>query len=124
VTVNKGRSVISLNHDRAGTNVLVVRLTAACDTQGATEVRSGHSQVRRYQRIDRLAPRFQATRFDLFPGGCITAEAAAPAANRAEVTSELTTILGYTSRQTLQRALHQRSGGRLRLDPPPARSAE
>jgi tRNA A-37 threonylcarbamoyl transferase component Bud32 len=34
VDVNDGRSVISLNHDRAGTDVLVVQLTAACDTRG------------------------------------------------------------------------------------------
>jgi hypothetical protein len=29
-------------------------------------------------------------------------------------------MLGYTSRQTLQEALDERSGGRLRLDPPAA----
>jgi tRNA A-37 threonylcarbamoyl transferase component Bud32/membrane-associated phospholipid phosphatase len=56
VTVNDGRSVISLNHDRAGTGVLVVRLTATCDTRGATQVASNQAQVRPYQRIDRLAP--------------------------------------------------------------------
>ena len=117
VTVNDGRSVIPLNHDRAGTNVLVVRLTAACDTRGATSEPSDQPQVRRYQRIDRLAPRFEATRFDLFPGGCVTAQAAVPAANRAEVTSQLAAILHYTSREALQQALDQRSDGRLRLDP-------
>jgi hypothetical protein len=120
VTVNDGRSVIPLNHDRAGTGVLVVRLTAACDIRGATQVRSDQPQVRRYQRIDRLAPRFEATRLDLFLGGCVTAQATVPAANRAEVTSELATILHYTSRQALQQALDQRSDGRLRLDPPTA----
>jgi tRNA A-37 threonylcarbamoyl transferase component Bud32/membrane-associated phospholipid phosphatase len=117
VTVNNGRSVIRLNHDRAGTNVLVVRLTAACDTQGATSEPSDQPQVRRYQRIQRLAPNFEATRFDLFPGGCVTAQVAVPAANRAEVTSQLATIVHYTTRQALQQALDQRSDGRLRLDP-------
>jgi tRNA A-37 threonylcarbamoyl transferase component Bud32/membrane-associated phospholipid phosphatase len=121
VTVNNGRSVIPLSHDRAGAGVLVVRLTAACDTRGATEVRSDRAQVRRYQRIDRLGPRFEATRFDRFPGGCVTAQADAPAAYRAEITGELSAILGYTTRQTLEQALEQRSGGRLRLDPPGAR---
>jgi hypothetical protein len=121
VTVNDGRSVIQLSHDRAGADVLTVRLTAACDIRGATEVASDQPQVRRFQRIDRLAPRFEATRFDLFPGGCIATQAAVPAANRAEITGELTAILGYTTRQTLQQALDQRSDGRLRLDPPTAR---
>jgi hypothetical protein len=108
VTVNNGRSVIPLSHDRAGADVLTIRLTAACDTRGATQVPSDQPQIRRFQRIDRLAPRFEATRFDLFPGGCVTAQAA---------------ILGYTTRQTLQQALDQRSDGRLRLDPPTARPA-
>jgi hypothetical protein len=100
--------------------VLVVRLTATCDLRGAIPVSSNQPQVRRYQRIDRLAPRFQATRFDLIPGGCVTTQMAVPAADRAEVTSELATIVGYTTRQALQQALVQRSGGRLQLDPPTA----
>jgi tRNA A-37 threonylcarbamoyl transferase component Bud32/membrane-associated phospholipid phosphatase len=122
VTVNNGRSVISLNHDRAGTGALVIRLTAGCDTQKATQLSSNQPQVRRYQRIDRQTPGFEATRLDLFPGGCVTAQATMPAANQAEITSQLPTILDYTTRQTLQQALDQRSGGRLRLDPPTPRS--
>jgi hypothetical protein len=121
VTVNNGRSVIRLNHDRAGADVLVVQLTAACDTRGATPLVSTQPQVQRYQRIHRQVPDFEATRFDRFPGGCVTTQAAVPAANRAEVTSQLATLLHYTSRQTLQQALDERSGGRLQLDPPPAR---
>jgi hypothetical protein len=121
VTVNNGRSVIPLNHDRAGTGALVLRLTAHCDPPGATQITSNQPQVRSYQRIDRQTPGFEATRFDLFPGGCVTAQATVPAANRAEVTSQLATIVGYTSRQILQQALDQRSGGRLRLDPPTPR---
>jgi hypothetical protein len=124
VTVNNGRSVIRLNHDRAGADVLEVRLTAGCDTQGATQVRSNQPQLRRYQRIQRQTPRFEVIHFDRFPGGCVTARAAMPAANRAEITSQLATIVHYTTRQALQQALDQRSDGRLRLDPPPARSAE
>jgi hypothetical protein len=118
VTVNNGRSVILLDHDRAGPGVVTLELTAACAPQGATEVTADQPQIRRYQRIDRLAPRFEATRFDRFPGGCVTAQTAVPAANRAEVTGGLSVILGYTARQTLEQALEQRSGGRLRLDPP------
>jgi membrane-associated phospholipid phosphatase/tRNA A-37 threonylcarbamoyl transferase component Bud32 len=117
VTVNDGRSVIRLNHDRAGTSVLIVQLMAGCDTQGASQVNSNQPQVRRYQRIDRQTPRFEAIHFDRFPGGCVTTQAAVPAANRAEVTGDLAPILHYTTRQALQQALDQRSGGRLRLDP-------
>ena len=40
VAVNNGRSVITLDHDRGGRAAMVVRLTAACDLAGATEVTS------------------------------------------------------------------------------------
>ena len=119
VTVNNGRSVISLNHDRAGTNVLVIELTAGCDPRGAVQASSTQSQVRRYQRIDRQTPRYQAVVLDQFPGGCVTTQASVPVANRTEVTGDLAPILHYTTRQALQQALDQRSGGRLRLDPLP-----
>jgi tRNA A-37 threonylcarbamoyl transferase component Bud32/membrane-associated phospholipid phosphatase len=118
VTVNDGRSVLSLDHDRAGRNVLAIRLTATCDIRGATPVNSDQPQVRSYQRTQSLTPTLSVTRLDRFPGGCVTAQAAVPAANQAEVTSQLATILHYTTRQALQQALDQRSGGRLRLDPP------
>jgi tRNA A-37 threonylcarbamoyl transferase component Bud32/membrane-associated phospholipid phosphatase len=118
VTVNDGRSVIPLNHDRAGPGVLIIRLTATCDTRGAIQVSSDQPQVRRYQRIDRQTPRLEVTRFDRFQGGCVTAQATVPAANQTEINSQLATILGYTSRQALQQALDERSDGQLRLDPP------
>ena len=35
VAVNDGRSVVTLNHDRAGPSAVVLRLTAACDPAGA-----------------------------------------------------------------------------------------
>jgi hypothetical protein len=117
VTVNNGRSVIRLNHDRAGTSVLIVQLTAGCDIQGASQVNSDQPQVRRYQRIDSQTPRYQAIHFDRFPGGCVTTQAAVPATNRAEVAGDLAPILHYTTRQALQQALSQRSAGRLQLDP-------
>src|SRR4030095_15887035 len=108
VTVNNGRSVLSLNHDRAGTGALVLRLTAHCDPQGATQITSHQPQWRSNKRTDRQTPGFEATRFDRFQGGCVTAQATVPAANRAEITSALPTILGYTSRQAPQPGLAER----------------
>ena len=59
VAVNNGRSVITLNHDRAGGEAMVVRLTAACDLAGATEVTSEQQGARRYLRVDATAPSFR-----------------------------------------------------------------
>ena len=117
VTVNDGRSVITLDNDRAGTGAMVARLAAGCDPGGATPIVSDQRALRRYQRTESLTPTFQVTRFDVFPGGCVTSRVRAPAARASEVVTEAPLILGFTSRQDLQRALAQRSGGRLRLDP-------
>jgi hypothetical protein len=95
----------------------VVRLTAACDPTGATQVVSDQREVRRYQRTDSLKPTFTATHFDVFPGGCVTTRVRAPAARASEVATEAPLILGFTTRQALQDALEQRSEGRLHLDP-------
>jgi hypothetical protein len=121
VAVNNGRSVITLDHDRAGKRAVVVRLTASCDLTGATEVTSEQSGARRYLRIDRNVPRFSATRAYAFPGGCITAQISAPATSGQQLTTETSSAIGFTTRPELRRALSQRSGGRLELDPGAAR---
>jgi hypothetical protein len=43
VAVNNGRSVLTLDHDRAGAAALVVRLSAGCDPVGAVEL--GEAEV-------------------------------------------------------------------------------
>jgi hypothetical protein len=116
VTVNNGRSVLTLDNDRAGIGAIVIRLAATCDRAGASQVLSDQPGARRLMLIHDLAPTFSATRFDVFTGGCVTTQLTAPVASRAEITSEASLILGFTTRQTLQEALEQRSGGRLRLD--------
>jgi hypothetical protein len=117
VAVNNGRSVITLDHDRAGKRAVVVRLTASCDLAGATEVTSEQSGARRYLRVDRAAPGFSATRAYAFPGGCITARISAPTASGQQLTTETSSAIGFTTREQLRQALRQRSDGRLQLDP-------
>ena len=117
VTVNNGRSVLTLDNDRAGMGAMVVRLAATCDPAGASQVLSDQPGARRLMLIQDLAPRFSATRFDVFAGGCVTTQLTAPVTSRAEVTSEASLILGYTTRETLRQTLEERSDGRLQLDP-------
>jgi tRNA A-37 threonylcarbamoyl transferase component Bud32 len=118
VTVNNGRSVITLDHDRAGKRALVVELTAAaCDLADAKPVTSEQLGADRYWRVDRTAPSFSATRFYEFQGGCVTARLTVPAASGQQLTTETSSAFGFTTRQELGRALRRRSGGRLQLDP-------
>jgi hypothetical protein len=72
VAINDGRSVVKINHDRAGPSAVVLRLTAACDPAGAVQAPSPAPGVRRYQRAGPRTGEFRATWYDLFPGGCLT----------------------------------------------------
>jgi tRNA A-37 threonylcarbamoyl transferase component Bud32/membrane-associated phospholipid phosphatase len=117
LVVNDGRSVLNLGHDRTGSSVAVIRFTASCNTSRAEETTSIHPGVRRYVRIGSRTPLFSATWFDTFDGGCVTTGLTVPAAQRAELASEVAVLLGLKTRESLQQALDERSDGRLHLDP-------
>ena len=122
VTVNDGRSVLTLNHDRAGSQVLVVRLAAACAPGGAVEGPSAMAGVRHYQRTESSAGgEFSATWYDQFPGGCVTSRLHFTDDPNGEFAAQAPQVLGFTTRAALGAALSQRSGGRLELDPEQAR---
>jgi tRNA A-37 threonylcarbamoyl transferase component Bud32/membrane-associated phospholipid phosphatase len=121
VAVNNGRSVLTLDHDRAGAAALVVRLTAACDVSGAVQGPSATPGVRHYQRIESPTGEFTATWHDQFPGGCVTSRLHLTTDPNGEFAAQAPQVLGFTSRTALQQALSQRSDGRLQLDPEEAR---
>jgi hypothetical protein len=72
VAVNDGRTVITLDHDRAGEQAVVARLTAACDITGTVQTPSPVPGVRHAERVERLAGGFSASWYDRFPGGCLS----------------------------------------------------
>jgi serine/threonine protein kinase len=116
MTVTDGRSEITLL-DQLALGSVVVRLTAACDVGGASLVPPVRPEVRRYLRTESVLPDYSATRFEVFPGGCVTTRLTVPDVHRDRTTSQAGALLGFTSRQTLQQLLEQRSDGRLHLDP-------
>jgi hypothetical protein len=117
VLVKDGRARISFDSDRVGKGAVVVQLAASCDLAGAVEVTSEQRTARRYLRIERDSAAFSATRSYVFPGGCITERFVAPEASRAQLDSQLSFAIGFTTREELGQALSQHSGGRLHLDP-------
>jgi tRNA A-37 threonylcarbamoyl transferase component Bud32/membrane-associated phospholipid phosphatase len=122
VAVNDGRSVLTLDHDRAGDGALVVRLTATCAPSGAVEGPSSNADVRHFQRIEsRTGGEFAATWFDQFPGGCVTSRLHLTTDPNGEFAAQAPHVLGFTTRAALGEALSQRSDGRLELDPEEAR---
>jgi tRNA A-37 threonylcarbamoyl transferase component Bud32/membrane-associated phospholipid phosphatase len=121
VTVNDGRSVITLDHDRAGPAALVVRLSATCQPTGAVAGPSATPGVRHAQRIESPTGQFTATWYDQFPGGCVTSRLHLTSDPNGEFAGQAPQVLGFTSRAALQQALEHRSQGRLHLNPTPAR---
>jgi tRNA A-37 threonylcarbamoyl transferase component Bud32 len=117
VAVNNGRSVITLDHDRAGGGAVVLRLAGVCDTTGTVETPGPAPGVRRYQRVDQSTSVFRATWYDRFPGGCVTYRLHSTSDLEGSFAAELPVLLGFTSRDTLRQALTERSDGRLQLDP-------
>jgi hypothetical protein len=117
VAVNDGRSVVILDHDRAGPSAVVLRLTAACDPTGAVQMPSPAPGVRRYKRAGLGTGEFMATWYDLFPGGCLTYQLHSTSDVKGSFTAELPALLGFATRDALRQALRLRSGGRLWLDP-------
>jgi tRNA A-37 threonylcarbamoyl transferase component Bud32 len=117
VAVNDGRSVLTLDHDRAGPAALVVRLTATCNPSGAVQGPSATPGVRHYQRIQSPTGQFTATWYDQFPGGCVTSRLHLTTDPNGEFAGQAPEVLGFTSRSALQEALSHRSQGRLQLDP-------
>ena len=118
VTVVDGESVVTFDHDRAGDGALVATLTARCAPGRAGEVTSDESGVRSFQAVTTAAGRSTTTRFDVFAGGCLTTRLLAPIDQQTRLTADIPRLLGFTAREALDRALEQRSGGRLQLDPP------
>jgi tRNA A-37 threonylcarbamoyl transferase component Bud32 len=117
VAVNDGRSVLTLNHDRAGDAALVARLTASCDPGGAVEGPSQTTGVRHYQQIESRTGQFTLTWYDQFPGGCVTSRLHLTTDPNGEFAAQAPQVLGFTTRAALREALSQRSDGRLQLDP-------
>jgi tRNA A-37 threonylcarbamoyl transferase component Bud32 len=110
-----GWSLFTLAKYQVGS--LVVRLSATCDTTGAIQQPSEQPGAQRYARTDQSDSGPGATWYTVFPGGCITAQLQGTSAADAGFATEARSIIDFTTRRALQRALEQRSGGRLHLDP-------
>jgi tRNA A-37 threonylcarbamoyl transferase component Bud32 len=121
LTVNNGRSTITVDHDRAGAKALELRFAKSCDTTGATEVTGDVPGARRYERGPVDGSDTVLVWHQVFDGGCatvhVTTQNSAPEVLQ-EVVTQARQVIGFVSRTTLAEALDERSDGRLHLDPP------
>ena len=113
-----GSASFSLDSDRYGTHAIEVRLTAGCDTTGATEIRSERPGMRRMEQISQVYPQFVGRRSYVFDGGCITVVFTLAGSDSSEPLAVATQGLGAVEREALQELVRKESEGRLELDPP------
>jgi membrane-associated phospholipid phosphatase/tRNA A-37 threonylcarbamoyl transferase component Bud32 len=110
-----GWSIFTLRKYLVGS--LLVRLSATCDTTATIQRPSDQPGAQRYERTGQGPSGRAATWYTVFPGGCVTAQLDWTSAADAGIATEARSIIDFTTRQALQQALEQRSGGRLHLDP-------
>jgi len=105
------RSTIELASDRGGDHALEVTLLPTCDTAGAVRIPSDEQLTRRFERVDRLAPHYEGTRYYLFDGGCVTYRFKLDSPRPSGLLNEATVMVGFVTRAELRAALAEATNG-------------
>jgi hypothetical protein len=100
--------------DRADRPV-TVELAPTCRRGGSTPVAPRAEGVRSYVRVDSISPRYTGRFFDVFAGGCVTADFSLDRGPHIALVDELRQIVGLYSRRQLSHELADDLG--ITLDP-------
>jgi hypothetical protein len=119
VEIRDGSGRFWLDSDRDGVRAIEVALTASCATRDATEIPSDRDGVRRLERVGEVTPGYRGTRFYVFDGGCLSVRFQISGDDRVEPLAVATEGIDLLRRTDVEAHVHDESGGRLELDPPP-----
>jgi hypothetical protein len=119
VRIRDGSGRFWLDSDRDGVRAIEVALTPSCSTGRATEIPSDRDGVRRLERVSQVTPGYQGTRFYVFDGGCLSVRFQISGDDRVEPLAVATEGIDLLRRTDVEAHVHDESGGRLELDPPP-----
>lgn len=110
--IRSGRATFWLDSDRAGIRAVEVDLARACDTQGAVEVEPAPDEAgtTRFEKPISLQPTYQADRFYLFDGGCITYRFRFAAGASTTLALEVDEALSFRPREPLVQAVREDFG--------------
>jgi hypothetical protein len=119
VFIQNGRARFTLDSDRAGPRAVTVVLERYCQLSRVTRVPSDELGTRRYEQIGEVRPgvEFTATRFYLFPGGCVTYRFKLGHEERAEPIGDVTLAISFVTRDAVRKQVQKDTGGRAELDP-------
>jgi tRNA A-37 threonylcarbamoyl transferase component Bud32 len=113
-----GRSVIILNHDRAGPGALELTFTRRCAAATPKPQAVPVTWPQAWSWSGWTGAGVTWTRHEEFAGGCATITLRAPSrriAAESGLPRQSLHVFGYVTRRALSQALERRSGGRLRL---------
>ena len=101
--IRSGQATFWLDSDRAGRRAVEVDLARTCDTRGAVEVGPAPDEVgtTRFEKPISLQPIYQADRYYLFAGGCVTYRFRFAAGASTTLALEVAEALSFRPRQPL-----------------------
>ena len=99
-----------LNSDRSPGQPVTVRLTASCQTAGASPSPARAPGVLTYTRLSSISPRFAGTLYDVFPGGCVSYAFDFAMGSQIALTEQFEGAVGLYPRQQLRLILKQKLG--------------
>ncbi len=104
-----------LDSDRSPDQPVTVRLTATCQTAGASPSPARAPGVLTYTRRSSISPRFAGTLYDVFPGGCVSYSFDFALGSQIALMEQFEEAVGLYPRQQLRLVLKQKLG--VELDP-------
>lgn len=104
-----------LDSDRSPGQPVTIRLTASCQTAGASPSPARAPGVLTYTRLSSISPRFAGTLYDVFPGGCVTYSFDFNLGSQIALMEQFEDAVGLYPRQQLRLVIRQKLG--VELDP-------
>jgi hypothetical protein len=112
--VRSARATFRVLSDRAEGRSVVVSLRPGCGVVRGTPETSPAPGVRRYLDPRSIRPRYIGTRYDVFPGGCVSYEFDFRRGQHIALMADLGVLVGLESRRELRGEVRRRLGGELR----------
>ncbi len=105
-----GGTSFSLDSDRSPGRPVTVRLTARCETGGASPSPPRAPGVLTYTRLTSISPRFAGILYDVFPGGCVSYQFDFTLGSHIALMEQFEAAVGLYSVQQLRLVLKQKLG--------------
>ncbi len=105
-----GGTSFALDSDRSPGRPVMVRLSARCETAGASPSPPRAPGVLSYTRLTSISPRFAGTLYDVFPGGCVSYQFDFTLGPHIALMEQFVAAVGLYSVQQLRLVLKQKLG--------------